>query len=231
MPDRTPNTGSAGASAHARSERLRQRRRQEAAARGQTARFLRALAGPSAYERRLMAEEHSWATGGRGEQKLAQALASRCPGVPLLHDRRIPQSRANIDHLAFAASGIYVIDTKRYRGRIAVETPLFGSPRLRIAGRDRRRLVTGLGRQVAIVQGILDELGEDVPLHGCLCFVAPEGLLADVELPLLRTLRINGYPLYYTRRLARQLRSEGPIDMRRARLLQAALAARLPPAT
>jgi hypothetical protein len=35
----------------------------------------------------------------------------------LLHDRRIPGTRANIDHLAVTPTGVYVIDTKKYQGR------------------------------------------------------------------------------------------------------------------
>lgn len=231
MPDRIPTSGPAGASAQARAQRIGQGRRKEADARSRTARIVRALAGPSARERRLIAEERAWATGARGEQKLADALSRHCPDVPLLHDRRIPRSRANIDHLAFAASGVYVIDTKRYKGKIAVDKPLWGTPRLRIGGRDRTSLIGSLERQVAVVEAILEELGENVPVHGCLCFVAPQGLLGDVELPLWRTLRIKGIPLYYARRLARQLRSEGPVTSAHARALQALLASRLPPAT
>lgn len=75
-----------------------------------------------------MADEKHWATGAQGEAILAEFLAKRCPAVPLLHDRRVPHSLANIDHIAVGASGVYVIDTKRYRGKIEVLNPLFGTP-------------------------------------------------------------------------------------------------------
>jgi hypothetical protein len=42
----------------------------------------------------------------------------------VLHDRRIPGSRTNIDHLAVTATGVYVIDAKKYQGR----------PRLKVEG-------------------------------------------------------------------------------------------------
>ena len=79
------------------------------------------------------------ATGARGEEMLADSLVRRCPDVLLLHDRQLPGSRANIDHIAIAASGVYVIDAKRYKGKIEVQTPLFGTPKLKIAGRDRTK--------------------------------------------------------------------------------------------
>jgi Nuclease-related domain len=128
-----------------------------------------------------------------------------CPDIPMLHDRRAPTSRANIDHVAIAPSGVYVIDCKRYKGKIAVATPLFGKPKLKIAGRDRTKLIDGLEKQVAHVKPALADISDDVPVRGCLCFVAPEGLLADVGLPVLRTLKINGYRLYYAKGLAKRL--------------------------
>jgi hypothetical protein len=38
-----------------------------------------------------------------------------------LHDRRMPCSQANIDHIVLVPSGVWVIDSKRVRGRIRVE--------------------------------------------------------------------------------------------------------------
>jgi hypothetical protein len=69
-----------------------------------------------------------------------------------------------------------------------------------------------------------------VPVRGCLCFVTPEGLLADAGLPLLRTLKINGYQLHYPRRLARRLKRPGPLTQERALVIRAELARRLPAA-
>jgi hypothetical protein len=137
-------------------------------------------------------------------------------------------SLANIDHIAVAPSGVYVIDCKRYKGKIEVATPLFEKPKLKINGRDRTKLIDGLEKQVAHVKAALADLAEDVPVHGCLCFVAPEGFLADVRLPVLRTLKINGYPLYYPKRLAKRLNRDGPITVDQAQKLQTELDRRLP---
>src|SRR5208282_3070952 len=104
---------------------------------------------PSPETRRRQVEERDWRVGAEGEQNLATFLARRCPQVPMLHDRAAPLSRANIDHIAIAQSGVYVIDCKRYKGKIEVTTPLLGSQKLKINGRDRTRLVAGLERQVA----------------------------------------------------------------------------------
>lgn len=223
-------TDGAGASALAKSASLREQRRRQIEAQGRPTRVWHALAGPTTQEKRLIADERHWATGAQGEQMLAEALARRCPSVPMLHDRRMPRSRANIDHLAFAPTGIHVIDAKRYRGKIEVHTPLFGAPRLKIAGRDRTKLIDGLEKQVAAVRAILADIAEDVPVSGSLCFLAPEGLLADSGLPVLRTLKIRGYPLYHPKRLAKHLLRDGPVSLERAVELHAELALRLRPA-
>jgi Nuclease-related domain len=225
-----PDSGDAGRSARREYERKRQRRLQSTSHRSRLARLIAALFGPSAKEKRQMAVEKRWATGGQGEAILAEFLAKRCPDVPLLHDRCMPHSRANIDHIAVGASGVYVIDAKRYRGKIEVRQPLFGAPKLRIAGRDRTKLVDGLAKQVAVVETTLADLAPKVHVHGCLCFVAPEGFMADSGLPVLRTLKINGYPLYYPRRLARRLNRSGALTPEQARQIHAALAEKLTPA-
>jgi hypothetical protein len=161
---------------------------------------------------------------------LASELSARCPGVVMLHDLRIPGSRANIDHIAVAPSGVLVIDAKRYRGKIRVDTPWRGPQRLRIAGRDRSKLVVGLDKQVSIVKESLAGI-EDLHISGCLCFIAPEGWLASAELPAFRTLRVQGYPLYSVRRLARELRREGPLSTERLQAIQILLAQSFPPST
>src|SRR5262249_24420469 len=58
----------------------------------------------------------AWARGARGEELLGRRLDGLADqGVLLLHDRRIPGGRANTDHIAVGAAGVFVIDAKRYR--------------------------------------------------------------------------------------------------------------------
>jgi hypothetical protein len=125
-----------------------------------------------------------WAQGARGERAVAAKLDELAgEHVEVLHDRamRGPDgrpSRANIDHLAVAPSGVWVIDAKTHHGRLVVRRSggLF-SPRvakLYIAGRDKTSLVDGLARQVAAVTAALTEVAAVVPVHGALCFVGTE---------------------------------------------------------
>jgi hypothetical protein len=49
----------------------------------------------------------AWDTGAMGEERLGSRLnAVSSDAVLVLHDRRLPGSRANIDHLAVAPSGV-----------------------------------------------------------------------------------------------------------------------------
>jgi len=218
-----------GSSARYQAERLRLDRELNAPGQSALGRALGALF-PSPEMRRRQARERAWRMGAEGEQSLATFLAGRCPDIFMLHDRAAPMSRAHIDHLAIAPSGVYVLGCKRYKGKIEVTNPFFGARKLKINGRDRTSLIGRLARQVAHVKAALEGVDEEIPVHGCLCFVAPEGRFSDVGLPILRTLTINGYPLYYAKRLARRLNRTGPIGDEQAAALQGELAERLPPA-
>nr|WP_235523401.1 nuclease-related domain-containing protein [Cellulomonas sp. Root485] len=99
----------------------------------------------------------AWARGAKGEEQLGRGLDSLADrGVRLLHDRRIPRTRANIDHIAVAPSGVYVIDAKRYAGRptLRVEGGVIRprTSRLVIGSRDGTKLVEGVHKQVGLVR-------------------------------------------------------------------------------
>jgi hypothetical protein len=61
----------------------------------------------------------AWQRGAAGERKTARLLTHLEPhGWTVLHDLAVPGSRANIDHLAIGPPGVFVIDSKQYRGRL-----------------------------------------------------------------------------------------------------------------
>lgn len=61
---------------------------------------------------------------------------------------------------------------------------------------------------------IVAKIDPGAPVHGCLCFLNPEGFVAESGLPVLRTLEMNGYRLYSPRKLARRFNGEGPLSGR-----------------
>jgi hypothetical protein len=42
-------------------------------------------------------------------------------GWAVLHDLAVPGSRANLDHLVIGPGGVFVIDSKQYRGRLQLD--------------------------------------------------------------------------------------------------------------
>lgn len=122
----------------------------------------------------------AWKSGALGERKVAERLDKMAgKDVVALHDRRLPRSRANLDHLLITAGGVWVIDAKRYvnkRPGLRVHGG-FWSPRrerLVVQGSDKTALVESVLRQVATVRAEV----ADVPVYGALCFV-------DADWPLL----------------------------------------------
>jgi hypothetical protein len=218
------DTGVAGASG--RREHERRRAKREAATRARHPRvgnlLLKFQEAPE--------HEKAWATGAAGEEELAAHLARRCPDAIVLHDRRMPGSRANIDHLAIAPSGVLVIDAKRHKGKIEVRKPFFGDAKLVIAGRDKTKLVAGLGRQAEAVRQATASFAPKVPVAACFCFLNPAGQAGGSGMPLLRTLNIDGHTLFYPRRLAKRLNQPGELDQERIRTLAETLAERFPSA-
>lgn len=117
-------------------------------------------------------------------------------------------SRANIDHLAITAAGVWVVDAKTHQGALQVRRSggLF-SPRVErlfIAGRDKTSLLDGLARQVETVRTVLAGVGADVPVWGVLCFVG-------TELPWFGE-SIQGVPLVGRRGLAKLMKLPGDLE-------------------
>jgi hypothetical protein len=69
-----------------------------------------------------------------------------------------------------------------------------------------------------------------VPTTACLCFVNPEGQSGGTAMPLLRTLRVGGFPLLYPRRLAKRLNQAGALEGEEILVVAEALAELFPTA-
>ena len=167
--------------------------------------------------------ETAWLSGARGEREVAESLERHTADGPaiLLHDRRVPGERGNIDHIAIAPAGVFVIDAKNHSRRVEVTKPLFGQPTLWVDGRRRTKLIDGLDRQVAAVSAALTSA--EVPVRGALCFVR-------AEFPLFSKQEIRGHVLLHPRRLAKLLNADGPLQPPAIETLAVTLATALPAA-
>lgn len=166
-PDRALDRGVAGRSAEERYERLHARREQR----------IEEKWGRFAGLAKVLSEDPqsttAWARGANGERRVGARLDDALDDTGIvLHDRRIPGSRANIDHLAVAASGVWIVDSKRYSGTVQrrnVGGWLRPDVRLRVGRRDCTQALEGVTWQRDNVERALGD--EDVPLEAVLCFV------------------------------------------------------------
>ena len=188
------DAGTAGASAQREYERRQAKREQDV--RGRHPRIGGLILALSDEPRSTTA----WAKGAIGERKVADALeALRSEDVAVLHDRRVPRSRANIDHLVVAASGIHVIDAKRLKGKVEIRRSgsIFrpGPNQLYVGSRNQTRLVEKMAGQVGVVRSTLEGVvhpGDlDTIVRPSLCFIDAEwGWFAKPE--TLQGVRISG---------------------------------------
>ncbi|MGY1782095.1 nuclease-related domain-containing protein [Geodermatophilus sp. SYSU D01036] len=186
-------TGTAGASAEAEYERRKARREQRVRSAHP---ILGGLILALSDEPQHVA---AWRQGAAGERAVARRLDQLVEhGVEVLHDRRIPGTRANIDHIAVSSAGVFVIDAKNYTGTVRVdwEGGLFGPRRykLLVGRRDCTKLVAGVQAQVQLVR---DALAADPRLPDA---VAVTGVLAFFE---------ADWPLFPPDRIE-DVRLEGP---------------------
>jgi hypothetical protein len=141
----------------------------------------------------------------------------------------VPGSRANIDHIAIAPSGVFVIDSKNVTGQIKVDWQggLFSERRwfLYIGGRDRTAWVEGVEGQAELVRQCLSEAGHGgVPVAAALCMTNGEGL------PWIGHPRLREVAICRPRHIAKRLRADGPRTSSEIRALHAVLERALPAA-
>jgi Nuclease-related domain len=68
-------------------------------------------------------DARAWRQGAAGERRTARLLDPlERRGWAVLHDLAVPRSQANIDHLVIGPGGVFVIDSKQYRGRLRLDS-------------------------------------------------------------------------------------------------------------
>ena len=118
----------------------------------------------------------AWEVGAEGEIAIGRYLDSLAEKYEflVLHDRLIPKSRANIDHIAITKSGIFVIDAKNYQGTIQIrdQSGFFSAPnpKLWVGKRNCMKLIDGMKHQVEVVKAVLSDHHIEMPVVGVLAF-------------------------------------------------------------
>ncbi len=96
---------------------------------------------------RLPFESLVWAKGVEGERRTAGYLEPLLDaGFVVLHNRRIPGARGDIDHLVVGPTGVFPIETKNWSGRVEVR-----NDRLFVGDHDRTWVVEQVYREALAV--------------------------------------------------------------------------------
>jgi hypothetical protein len=127
----------------------------------------------------------TWGKGSEGESRLA-AFVEREVGdhVISLHDRLVPGTRGNIDHLFVAPTGVWLVDAKSYKGKVVQREsgPIWRrESELYVGGRNRTALARGVEHQLSAVLAAVrsDESLAQVDVFATLCFVDSDWGLLD----------------------------------------------------
>jgi hypothetical protein len=175
----------------------------------------------------------AWAQGSRGERLLGEHLEKLQDErvVVVLHDRRIPGTRANIDHIAITRSGtVWAIDAKNYSGKVRrIDKGGWFSTDLRlyVGRRDCTKLVHGMAKQVDAIRSALGDaatLEFDLVVRAALCFVSAEWSL------FARPVDLGGVWIGWPKALKALLAAEGGLAPDHLATLARRVADALPPA-
>jgi hypothetical protein len=139
------------------------------------------IAGNSARKRskrkfKSLTYAKSWEKGAIGEENVGKAISNLCTEYrfKFLHDRKIPGTRANIDHILITDRGIFVVDTKNYKGAVRIKESggLFWpfKETLLVGNRNQTKLVLGVKKQVELVLEKTLQIGYELPVFGVLAF-------------------------------------------------------------
>lgn len=157
----------------------------------------------------------AWDKGAEGEQHVGRILDRIAAEgkIRVLHDRRVPGSRANIDHIAITLTGVWVIDAKNYTGRVEQRTTgsLFkpGPNKLYVNRRDRTAAIAGVLKQIAVVTSAAGPLIDihELTVTGMLCFTQ-----ADFAL-FARPFTIDGVAVHWPRSMIKAITADGDLTL------------------
>jgi hypothetical protein len=164
----------------------------------------------------------AWEQGASGE-RIVGARLDKIEGIEVLHDRRVPGTRANIDHIAIGPGGVYVIDAKLYGGvveRRGLGGFLRHERRLVTGGHDQAKLVAKMTARVNAIARALCET--PIPVAAAVCFV-------DARWPsAARPFMLNGVWVGWPEALPDLVSRPGLLDAEAMKTTARLLDARLP---
>lgn len=135
-------------------------------------------------------------------------------GEIIFNDCQVPNGRGNIDHIVVASSGVWVIDTKYWAGRIEYKNVgglTRGSDRLLIDGEDRTDLVNDIYAQVIPIATIIGE--RSVPIHPAIVFIDGNWNPGVIRVLANRPYQHLGVWITWPKALSSKIGKQGPLSV------------------
>jgi hypothetical protein len=149
-------------------------------------------------------------------------------GVIVLNDRRIPGSKRGTGLIAVSPAGVFVIDTRRYKGLVHTMRPgtigNLGAHELHVGRRNCTHSVEAVRRQTEIVRATLDTVPpwvKEVPVHAMLCLTRAEWGFASA-------VQVGDVWVGWPRLIAGEVQAPGVLDTSTVQRVSTMIADRLP---
>jgi len=170
------------------------------------------IGGSSALRVHVGKRDRRWRQGAAGEYLMDLLLNEKLTdGEVILTDRRVPNSRSNIDHVVVASSGVWIIDSKKWRGKVEYKSSSGSDWRLLINGADHTDEVDKVFAQVIPIAQTLGD--RSIPIKPALCFIDADWrdsiILRDLfKKPYVHDRVVISPP----RLLVKMIQKAGPLD-------------------
>jgi hypothetical protein len=172
------------------------------------------IGGSAALREAQARRDPKWVKGAAGEYLMDRFLHKNVPkDAIILTDRRVPGTKSNIDHIVVASSGVWIIDSKNWTGKIEYKANSMMSvnTRLYVGGKDRTSEIEAIyGLVIPVAQVIADR---SVPIKSALVFIDGDWSIASLPRMLAnKPYQHLGVWITPPRTLAKMINEPGPLD-------------------
>lgn len=132
-------------------------------------------------------------------------------GEVVLNDRRVPGGGGNIDHIVVAQSGVWIVDTKAWEGKLEYRgaSGFFdANERLFFKGKDCTNLVDDIYAQVIPIAELLDD--RSIPIRPALVFTNADWA-STLRLMSNKPYRHNHVAIAWPKALISEIKRSGPL--------------------
>lgn len=187
------------------------------------------VGGSSALRVHSGRRDRKWRQGAAGEYLMDVHLHENLSnGEIILADRRVPNSSSNIDHVVIASSGVWIIDSKKWRGKVEYVSSSGSNWRLLVNGQDHTDEVDKIFAQVIPVAQVLED--RSTPINPALCFIDADWRDSIILRDLFkRPYKHDRVVISPPRLLVKVIKKPGPLDNAAVQRIGEILDRRLPP--